>query len=73
MDQKKRRNDQRSGQQPGPRYDETRGQGSQDERNRGEGISNRGIDREMEEQNELPERGSSQTDRDSDSDRESER
>jgi hypothetical protein len=46
--------------------EQTRGQGSQGERNRGEGISNRGLDCELEEQNELPERGSSQTDRDSD-------
>jgi hypothetical protein len=60
-----------------PRGNPERGRGnSQDERNRssegkasrssdmpGSGISNRGMEREMSEQEELPERGSSDADR----------
>ena len=41
---------------PGSQHEQTRG-------NQGEGISNRGLDRELEEQSELPERGSSQSER----------
>jgi hypothetical protein len=40
-----------------------KGRGSQAERNLGGDISNRGMDREMEEQEELPDRDSRQSDR----------
>jgi hypothetical protein len=51
--------------------DDNRGNRRQyDEKNQGEGISNRGMQREMEEQSELPSRGSSQFDEsESDSER----
>jgi hypothetical protein len=43
--------------------DDNRGNRRQyDEKNQGEGISNRGMQRELEEQGELPARGSSQID-----------
>jgi hypothetical protein len=59
----------------GSQHDQTRGRGFQGERNRsdessrGEGISNRGMGRELDEQSELPDRGSSQRDRDRESER----
>jgi hypothetical protein len=40
-----------------------RGAGSGNERNSGGGITNRGLDREMEEQEQLPDRGHSQSER----------
>ena len=52
------RQDMPSGTQPGEK-----GRGTQSERNRGGGISNRDIDREMEEQDELPGRGQRQSER----------
>jgi hypothetical protein len=62
---------------PGSHREQTRGNDDNrgnrrqyDEKNRGEGISNRGMEREMEEQGELPSRGSSQFDEsESDSER----
>ena len=40
-----------------------RGKGSKSERNRGGGISNRDMGRELDEQEELPDRGSDQSER----------
>jgi hypothetical protein len=40
-----------------------KGRGGQGERNLGGGISNRDMDRELEEQEQLPERGSRQSER----------
>jgi hypothetical protein len=57
------------GQGPGKdkvRGEEERGQGSQGEQNRergSSGITNRGVDREMSEQSDLPDRGQSRSDR----------
>ena len=50
------------------RGEEERGQGNQGEQNRergSSGITNRGVDREMSEQSDLPERGQSRSDRSS--------
>jgi hypothetical protein len=58
MDQNKNQGPRQGEQQSGQRR-------SRGERNRGEGISNRGMDRELDEQSELPERGRSQSERES--------
>ena len=71
------RHQQMPGQNEGSQREQTRGNDDNrgnrrqyDEKNQGEGISNRGIERELEEQSELPSRGSSQFDEsESDSER----